>query len=159
MPSEPLIDPKDYLNKAILYDRKTIETFVPHRFEFALLDGVYHVDPEKKLAVGFNDAKLDSFWVRGHIPGRAIMPGVLMIEAAAQLCTFHYQHDFAKGEKFFMGFGGVDKIRFRSSVEPGSRLLLAVRCDRLRSNASTWTVQGFVGEKPIFDGQIFALAL
>ena len=160
MPSELLIDPTQYDGKPSLFDRAGIQKYVPHRFEFALLDGVLRLDHETKLAVGFYDAKPDAFWVRGHVPGRPLMPGVLMVEAAAQLCTFVYQKDLAPpGGKAFVGFGGIDEVRFRGVIVPPARLLLAVRCDQLRARASYWTAQGFSEGKPVFEGKIFALTV
>ena len=64
----------------------------------------------------------DEFWVPGHIPGRPLLPGVLMIEAGAQLASF-YTAKFV-GWKGFIGFGGADDIRFRQPVTPGSRMYI-----------------------------------
>ena len=160
MPKELLIDPAEYEGKPVLFDRTEVQRYVPHRLEFALLDGVLQLDRETKLAVGFYDAKPDAFWARGHIPGRPLMPGVLMVEAAAQLCTFVYQRELAPpGEKRFMGFGGIDSVRFRDALAPPARLLLAVRGDRVRENSSLWTAQGFCAGRLVFEGKIFALAV
>lgn len=158
MPSELLIDPAAYENRPILYDRKEIDKFVPQRYEFAMLDGILEVDKERRFAVGFYEAREDSYWARGHIPGRPLMPGVLQIESAAQLCTFLYKRELNPGEENFMGFGGMNDARFRGTVVPPCRFITVVRCDQLRPRASYWTLQGFANKKLVFEGTIFAVA-
>lgn len=158
MPSEPLINPAEFENKLAIYGRDEIAKYVPQSFEFAMLDGILHVDKANKLAVGYYEAKTDSFWARGHIPGRPLMPGVLQIESAAQLCTFLFKRELSEGRTDFMGFGGVDNARFRGAVVPPARFITAVRCDQLRPKASYWTIQGYANQKLVLEGTIFAVA-
>src|SRR5580704_13693940 len=67
-----------------------IRTVNPHRFEFEMLTGIVHIDPTKHLIIGFKNLSTNDFWVRGHMPGVPLFPGVLMCEAAAQLCGYYY---------------------------------------------------------------------
>ena len=76
--------------------------------------------PEDGLIIGYKDVRPDEFWVSGHIPGRPLLPGVLMIEAGAQLASF-YTRTYV-GWKGFIGFGGVDEVKFRMQVPPGVRM-------------------------------------
>jgi 3-hydroxyacyl-[acyl-carrier-protein] dehydratase len=69
------------------------------------LTGILMFDPEQSLIVGYKDVKADEFWVRGHIPGRPLLPGVLMCECAAQLCSYYYSR--ATSQSRFVGFGGM----------------------------------------------------
>ena len=62
-----------------------LRSLVPHREQFQLLDGICHFDAEQGLVVGYKDWGDDPWWGRGHIPGRPLMPGVLMVEALAQV--------------------------------------------------------------------------
>lgn len=162
MPNETIIDPQDYEARPILFGKEEIQKLVPHRFEFALLDGVYQADPKSRIAVGLHEVRNDSFWTRGHIPGRPLMPGVLMVESLAQLCSFFFLQELWKevgAKPGFMGFGGIDEVRFRMTVTPPGKLILAVRIDQLRPRASQWTAQGFYQGKLAVEGKIMALAV
>ncbi len=159
MPATPLIDPQEFVEKPILFGEEVVRKFVPHRFEFALLDGVYQVDAKTMTAVGFYEVREDAFWTRGHIPGRPLMPGVLMIESCAQLCTFLFLKELRPQENVFMGFGGVNHARFRGTVVPPGRLITAVRCDKFATSRTIWTIQAFYKQKLVFEGEILALSL
>src|SRR5204862_303897 len=72
---------------------------------------------------GYKDVGTDEFWVRGHMPDYPLLPGVLICEAAAQLCSYYIVTTcLCEGE--LIGFGGLENVRFRSRVRPGARLLL-----------------------------------
>ena len=87
----------------------------------------------------------DEFWVRGHMPDYPLMPGVLMCEAAAQLCSLlhHDQSDCMQGD--FLGFGGMENVRFRGPVRPGDRLVLIAKGIKMHRRQTIFNVQGFVG--------------
>src|SRR3982750_4100367 len=106
----------------VQHDAAAIERVNPHRGHMRMLDGVIYMPPELDRAVAFKDVRADEFWVPGHIPGRPLFPGVLMIEAAAQLASF-YTRNFI-GWKGFIGFGGVEETKFRMQIPPGVRLYL-----------------------------------
>jgi 3-hydroxyacyl-[acyl-carrier-protein] dehydratase len=122
MPQKLLADLSDVdLHKAE-YTIDDIRAINPHRHEFEQLTSILRVDQDEKLIVGLRNIRDDEFWVRGHIPGRPIFPGVLMLEAAAQLCSF-YCGKFIPGEGF-LGFGGVNDVKFRGILKPGDKLIL-----------------------------------
>ncbi len=68
-----------------IYDQATINQVNPQRFEMQQLDGILWQDTERHLILGYKEVTDQEFWIRGHVPGRPLMPGVIMIEAAAQL--------------------------------------------------------------------------
>ena len=105
-----------------LFGREAIARVNPQRREMLQLDGILWYDKEKSQILGFKDVTENEFWVRGHIPGRPLMPGVIMIEAAAQLSSFFIKQVFE--EKGFIGFVGISEAKFRLAVEPGQRLHL-----------------------------------
>ncbi len=94
----------------------------PQRGSMEMLDGIVHHDPEKQLLIGYKDVREDEFWVPGHIPGRPLFPGVLMVEAGAQLASFYAKQ--LLGWKGFIGFGGIDECRFRQEVRPPCRFYI-----------------------------------
>ena len=107
MPPEPLVDLSTIDTSKVLADREAIARVNPQRFEFAQLDGIYVCDESREVVVGYRDIRDDEFWVRGHIPGRPIFPGVLMIETAAQLVSYYVVSSTPGGG--FLGFGGVSQ--------------------------------------------------
>ena len=131
------------------FSSDVISTVNPQSHEMSQLDGIIWHDLEKLLCLGFKDVTDDEFWVRGHIPGRPIMPGVIMVEAAAQLCSFFMKRIY--GLEGFIGFSGIDKTKFRETVVPGQRLYLLCHISKIRSRQFSSTVQGVVNDKMVFD--------
>ena len=159
MPPSPLIDLTRFSSEQTLWGPDVIRDLIPHRHEMSLIDGVVFHDPDDGSIAGFKDVRDSEFWVRGHIPGRPLFPGVLIIEAAAQLCSIHYQllsrGDDAKArEKSFIGLGGLDRIRYRGTVVPGDRLLLLARSLGLRSRMAFFETQALVNDCVVFEGRI-----
>lgn len=154
-----LCDPRAWTDAKVLYDLAAVHERIPQRHEMGLLHGVLHHDPAQRLAIGFHQSTPDDFWVRGHIPGRPLMPGVVMVEVAAQLCSFLGTFDLPTGPGHFMGFGGIDHTRFRGQVKPGDRMIVAARLDRLRRNLGTFSAQAWVGGDPVYDGQILGVVV
>ena len=134
-----------------------IRRYNRQRYEFEQLDGIFALLKDEGFIVGFKDIRPDEFWVRGHIPGMPLFPGVLMIEAAAQLCSV-YQTRVLPVKGFF-GFGGIDGVRFRSKVVPGERLILLARVVHLSERRSTFEVQGVVAGRLVFEATIFGIAI
>ena len=100
-----------------IFDKEAIGRVNPQRFEMQQLDGVLWYDKEKFLILGYKDVTEDEFWIRGHIPGRPLMPAVIMVEAAAQLSGFFVKQVYELVG--FIGFAGIDSAKFRAVVEPG----------------------------------------
>lgn len=139
--------------------RDEIYRTLAHRGRFALLDGVLHFDPASELVVGFKEIRGDDWWACDHIPGRPLFPGVLMVEAAAQLSSFDFMRRRPERQNAFLGFGGLESTRFRGTVEPPTRLLFAARALRVRSNMFTYEAQGFVGDKLVFQTEILGVTV
>ncbi len=159
MASAPFLDLETLNLNEVAVSKEEIFKVNPQRDEFEQLDHLISIDLEDGTAVGIKSQTPDEFWTRGHIPGRPIMPGVLMIEMAAQISSVIYHLKFETGGKKFFGFGGVNNVKFRGSVEPGSDLIMVVRAKALRSRMAIFEAQGFVDGKMVFEGEVTGLVL
>ena len=142
----------------VVADRETIRQVNPQRYEMEQLDAVVLVDWDRDLVVGYKDVREDEFWVRGHMPGYPLLPGILMCEASAQLCSWYtVKKGLLQGD--FLGFGGLENVRFRSPVHPGDRLVLVAKATKVHRRQMIYNVQGFVGNTMVFHGDIIGMAL
>ena len=112
---------------------------------------------DEGIIVGYKDLREDEFWVRGHIPGTPLFPGVLMVEAAAQLCSIYL--GIVNPTPGFFGFGGLEDVRFRATVRPGERLYLIGKAVQVHPRKSTLQAQGVVGEKIAFEATIIGVTI
>jgi 3-hydroxyacyl-[acyl-carrier-protein] dehydratase len=149
MPPAQLLDLSKIDLSVIAFGQEAIFKRNPQRYEMQQLDGIIMCDKEQHLIVGFKDVTENEFWVRGHIPGRPLMPGVIMIEAAAQLTSFYYKE--MTGYEGFVGFAGVTDTSFRATVEPGKRLYLVAKGLKMRSRLFVCQVQGISDGNLVFD--------
>jgi 3-hydroxyacyl-[acyl-carrier-protein] dehydratase len=129
----------------------------PHRYEMEQLSAIVYYDLEKGQIVAAKEVRADEFWVRGHIPGRPLLPGVLMIEAAAQMCSIYYH--LSQQDARFLGFGGVDGVKFRGQVVPGDRLLLLGQVVEIRNRRAVFDTQGVVGDRLVFEARITGMPI
>lgn len=158
MPPPAHFDPSQLDFTNVVADIEAIRRVNPQRFEMEQLTAIVHVDPEQSLLVGYRDVRDDEFWVRGHMPGYPLMPGVLMCEAAAQLCAYYIATQ--KWMHFdFVGFGGMENVRFRGPVRPGDRLVLVCKVLKLNKRQSLFDVQGFVGPTMVFHAEVIGVPM
>jgi len=159
MASEPLIDCSTLDPTRVVVPREAVYEVCKQSGRFALLDGLLVFEPGGELVVGFKELREDDWWAADHIPGRPIFPGVLMVEAAAQLCTFDFMHRRDDVSGAFVGFAGIDGVRFRGLVTPPARMLFAGKVKRLRQAMFTYSSQGFVDGKLVFEADILGVVL
>lgn len=141
----------------VVLTREQIYEQLPQRFEFMLLDGVCLVDRETARIVAYSDIRPDAWWVRGHVPGRPLLPGVLMLEIAAQASAVAAR--LLAGNEGFIGFGGLERCKFRETVVPPARLYILCASQELRPRRIASNTQGVVDGKLVFEAQITGLAL
>ncbi len=153
-----ILDLKQFNRSKVVYTRARIYELLPQRYEFMQLDGVVHVDHDVGEAVAFMDVRDDQWWCKAHLPGKPILPGVLMLEAGAQLAAFMERYS-AGGFEGFVGYGGVDECKFRQSVVPPARLWLLARRIEARSRRIICRVQGVVEGALVFEATITGLVI
>ena len=143
----------------VVADTDEINRYNPQRHEMQQLTAIVYDDPEGGICVGYKDVTDDEFWIRGHMPGMPLMPGVVICEAAAQLCSYHVQRHNLLGAEM-VGFGGMDDVRFRDPVLPGQRLVLVCNLMKLRKGVLVKSrFQGFVDRNLVVEGGITGVAL
>jgi 3-hydroxyacyl-[acyl-carrier-protein] dehydratase len=156
MPPKLLFDITEIDLDAVLADQEAIRQVNPQRGDMEHLNGIIWSDRRGKI-IGYKDVRPDEFWVAGHIPGRPLLPGVLMIEAAAQLASY-YVKAVLKWEGF-IGFGGVEDCKFRQQVLPGCRLYLLAQQGSTRHRRFTSRMQGLVNGQLAFEATIIGATM
>ncbi|OGN88399.1 MAG: 3-hydroxyacyl-[acyl-carrier-protein] dehydratase FabZ [Chloroflexi bacterium GWC2_73_18] len=109
---------------------REIETLIPHRWPFLLVDRIVEYDPAGGRIVGEKAVTATEWFIGGHFPGRPIMPGVLQVEALAQTMAVYVARQEGFGDRIGL-FAGIDECRFKRIVTPGDRLRLEVTMERL----------------------------
>ena len=138
----------------VVADIESIRKYNPQRFEMEQLTAVVHEDFVRNTCVGYRDVTAHEFWVRGHMPGMPLMPGVVMLEGAAQLCSYFTQKSDLLGSPV-VGFGGLEDVRFRDPVVPGNRLIYLCELVKVRRHRMIVSrFQGVVGDVVVVEGII-----
>lgn len=152
--SEFIIDPSLLdLNRPIA-DIEAIRELNPQRHEMEQLTSILYVDMERKVCAALKVITDDEFWARGHMPGMPLMPGVIMLEAVAQLSSYFTQKYDLLGTDI-VGFGGVDNVRFRGLVTPGQNLILMVELLKARKGRMIVAAfQGVVNDQIVVEGTL-----
>jgi 3-hydroxyacyl-[acyl-carrier-protein] dehydratase len=158
MPPVVLVDPSTIDTSRVLVDQKGIRLGNPQRFEMEQLTGILAFDRDQRLIIGYRDVDPNEFWVRGHVPGYPLMPGVLICEAAAQLASY-YCHLIKLVEDGFLGFGGMEDVRFRGPVRPGDKLILVCKAVKVNRRQTMFETQGFVDNNMVYHGRIIGVVI
>ncbi len=107
-----------------IFTLEDIQKILPHRYPFALVDRIIEYVPGKR-AVGIKNVTFNEPYFQGHFPGRPLMPGVMIVEAMAQVggIVLTQMPDMEGQDRLFV-FAGIDKVRFRRPVVPGDQLVM-----------------------------------
>jgi len=137
-------------------DIQEIMELIPHRYPFLLIDRVIELIPGEK-AVGIKNVTANEWFFQGHFPGMPVMPGVLILEALAQLGAVIVLQDQDNRGKIPV-FTGVDKLRFRRQVVTGDQLRLEAELYKVKGRMGKGFVRALVEDKVAVEGEImFAL--
>ncbi|MBQ3388798.1 MAG: beta-hydroxyacyl-ACP dehydratase [Thermoguttaceae bacterium] len=150
---EFLVSPELYNINEPIAGLGEIEKYNPQRFEMQQLTAIVYDNAEDFTCVGYKDMTDSEFWVRGHMPGKPILPGVIICEAAAQLASYYCgKHAMAEGA--MMGFAGLEDVKFRGLVRPGDRLVIQAKMLRMRKFLVTAQFMALVGENIVAEGVV-----
>ena len=127
------------------FGRDVIQSLIPHRPPFLLVDEVLELEPGKRV-VGRREIRADDWWFPGHFPDRPVMPGVLTIEAIAQAGAVAVLAAEANRGKIPF-FAGIDDCRFKRIVEPGDVLTLECEFVRVRGPIAKGQGRALVGDE------------
>ncbi|MBI5753026.1 MAG: 3-hydroxyacyl-ACP dehydratase FabZ [Hydrogenophilales bacterium] len=136
-------------------DIHEIMQYLPHRFPFLLVDRVESVEPGKRI-VAIKNVSINEPFFPGHFPNRPVMPGVLILEAMAQVAailSFKTAGTKPDASSVYY-FVGIDNARFKKPVEPGDQLRLEVEVTRTIKGIWKFAAKAFVGEQLVAEADI-----
>jgi len=141
----------------MVYDIRKIMEFLPHRYPFILVDRIIELVPDERI-VGLKNVTINEPFFQGHFPEEPVMPGVLIVEAMAQvggvLVYASRSEEYWKGLIYFMG---IDKARFRKPVVPGDQLVLEIIWTKRRGNVSKMSGKATVDGTLVAEAELMAL--
>jgi 3-hydroxyacyl-[acyl-carrier-protein] dehydratase len=137
-------------------EQAEIQTFLPHRYPFLLVDRVLELEPDRRI-VGIKNVTVNEPFFQGHFPGRPVMPGVLILEAMAQVGGLLAFKSLGTVTKPVVYLTGVDGAKFRKPVVPGDRLRFEI--DVVKKRAPFWKMQGkaFVESELVCEAEVTAM--
>jgi beta-hydroxyacyl-ACP dehydratase FabZ len=138
------------------YDIQGIMEFLPHRYPFLLIDRVIEVVPGDNIRA-LKNVTINEPFFQGHFPGRPILPGVLIIEAMAQVGgILAYLTGPVERRNHLIYFMGMDKVRFRKPVVPGDQIIFTAKITNFRSKAAKMSGTATVDNQLVASAELMA---
>ena len=139
-----------------MMDIREIQDILPHRYPFLLVDRILEIEQGKR-AVGIKNVTINEPFFVGHFPGNPIMPGVLIVEAMAQVAGILAFRSGVQGDTVY--FMSIEKAKFRKPVVPGDRLRFEITTLQHRGNVWKFSGATTVDEKLVSEAEFTAMVL
>jgi beta-hydroxyacyl-ACP dehydratase FabZ len=140
-----------------VYDIREIMELLPHRYPFILVDRIVEMVPDERI-IGLKNVTMNEPFFQGHFPGTPIMPGVLIVEAMAQVGAILVNTSRSEGKrKDLIYFMGIDKARFRKPVIPGDQLILEIIAMKRRANLFKMAGKATVDGTLVAEAEVMAM--
>jgi UDP-3-O-[3-hydroxymyristoyl] N-acetylglucosamine deacetylase/3-hydroxyacyl-[acyl-carrier-protein] dehydratase len=141
--------------EAPAFDTAAIQRVMPHRYPFLLVDRILSIE-DKRRVVGIKNVTVNEPFFVGHFPGHPIMPGVLIVEAMAQVGGFLLLHIVEEPEKKLVYFVGLDKVKFRRPVVPGDQIRFELEMLRFQGRICRMAGKAYVGGEVVCEAELKA---
>src|SRR3990167_2194598 len=135
-----------------MMDHHEIQKLLPHRYPFLLVDRIIEIEPNVK-ATGLKNVTINEPFFQGHFPGNPIMPGVLIIEAMAQVAGILAFQSGAKDTGDSVYFMSIEKAKFRKPVVPGDQVKLEIKVLQQRGNVWRFSGHALVDNKVVSESE------
>ncbi|HDI51933.1 UDP-3-O-[3-hydroxymyristoyl] N-acetylglucosamine deacetylase [candidate division KSB1 bacterium] len=141
--------------ESCVLDIQAIQKVLPHRYPFLLVDRIIDFIPQERV-VGIKNVTINEPFFNGHFPGHPIMPGVLIIEAMAQVGGIMLLNSESNPEKKLIYFMGMDNVRFRKPVLPGDQIRFELDMLKYRRTTCKMAGKAFVGDDLVAEAELLA---
>jgi len=139
-----------------MMDVKGIQDLIPHRYPFLMVDRIVKLEPNKEI-VGTKNVTINEPFFQGHFPDNPIMPGVLIVEAMAQVAGVLAFSSGIQGNAVY--FMSIEKAKFRKPVVPGDQIRLEVKVLQQRGNVWKFSGVGMVEDKVVSEAEFTAMVV
>ena len=137
------------------WDSRWIQQVLPHRYPFLLVDRVIEIEPQKRI-VGIKNVTINEPFFQGHFPGHPIMPGVLIIEAMAQVGGLLVMEAIEDPEDKIVYFMSLDNVKWRRPVTPGDQIRFEVEIVQIRGSTARMKGVGIVDGNVVAEAEMMA---
>jgi len=140
----------------MMIDINGIQNLLPHRYPFLMIDRVIELEPNVRV-LGVKNVTINEPFFQGHFPGNPIMPGVLIVEALAQLAGVLAFNSGMQGSSVY--FMSIEKAKFRRPIVPGDRVSLEVKVLQKRGHVWRFSGHALVDEKVVSESEFTAMVM
>lgn len=141
--------------KGFALDINAIQKILPHRYPFLLVDKILDIIPRERV-IGIKNVSINEPFFQGHFPGQPVMPGVLIVEAMAQVGGVLLLNAQTDPTKFLVFFTGIDNVRFRKVVQPGDQLRFEVEMLKFRRAMCKMAGKAYVNDELVCEAELMA---